>query len=277
MDDAAKAGDPSRNGLPVIDRMCAMLGMLELRLQGATIRDLSDDLDLPRSTVYRSLNTLEAHGIVRRSAAGAYSLGPRVLTLAAQVREDVADDDLAAFVEPWLRRLSEIIGEASKVTVRDGDRALVIAVAQGSSGYGLTIIAGQSFPLHAGGASKLLLAHMPEPEIEAFLSQPLKGLTRRTISDPRRLANELKRIRRRGWALDRGEHSTSVHAIAAPIVDGSGGVVAALSVPFLADRDSMARSRIHTAVLDMARTISSHLAARESRDPARRARMRVPA
>jgi DNA-binding IclR family transcriptional regulator len=86
-----EAGErPARNGLPVIDRLGDLLDFLEQHPAGATIRDLTRSLELPRSSVYRSLNTLEAHGIVRRSPAGAYTLGPRLLALAAQVVMDPA-------------------------------------------------------------------------------------------------------------------------------------------------------------------------------------------
>lgn len=263
------------NGLPVIDRLCDMLLALERRPNGATIRDLTDELALPRSTVYRCLNTLEAHAVVRRSPAGAYTLGPKLLTLAARVEPGVEDDPFALFVAPYLERLSAATGEASKVSVRDGDGALVIAVAQGTRGYGLTVLPGQSFPLHAGGASKLLLAHMPEPEIERMLRQTFNALTRRTVTDPARLRRELATIRRRDWAMDRGEYSTSVHAIAAPIRDAAGNVIAALSVPFLADRGAVQRAQIRTAVIETAASISAGLAARAAtpapHDPRRHA------
>ena len=81
----------ARNGLPVIDRVGDMLDLLERRPGGMTIRDLSQSLALPRSSVYRSLNTLEAHGLVRRSPDGVYRLGPHLLVLAAQVVVDPAD------------------------------------------------------------------------------------------------------------------------------------------------------------------------------------------
>jgi DNA-binding IclR family transcriptional regulator len=247
------------NGLPIIDRMCAILAFLEGRHAGASIGAVADGLALPRSTVYRALNTLESHGIVRRSPAGRYTLGPRLLTFGSQVTAKLQATDLAALVGPHLQRLSGVTGESSKVSVRDGDRALVIAVAQGTSPYGLATVAGQSFPLHVGGASKLLLAYAEESEVERLLGQPLQSFTRRTVVEPRRLLSGLARIRRHGWAEDPGEYSGSVHALAAPIRDGTGRVIAALSVPFLADRDDDHRLRIRSSLLAAAEEISAAL------------------
>jgi DNA-binding IclR family transcriptional regulator len=252
-----------RNGLPVIDRVSDMLDLLERRPAGMTIRDLSQSLSLPRSSVYRSLNTLEAHGLVRRSPAGAYRLGMRFLALAAQVVVDPVERGLVALAQPHLEQLSRATGEASKISVLAGDRALVVAAAQARGSVGVAVVPGKSYPLHAGGASKLLLAHLPPGEIDRHLHAGLPAITRRTVTDREMLKAELEEIRRRGWAQDRGEYSASVHAIAAPLRDRAGRVVAALSVPFLADADARRRVRLREAVTGAAARISAALAAAE--------------
>jgi DNA-binding IclR family transcriptional regulator len=123
------------------------------------------------------------------------------------------------------------------------------------------VVPGKSYPLHAGGASKLLLAHLPPVEIDRHLHAGLPAITHRTVTDREVLKAELEEIRRRGWAQDRGEYSASVHAIAAPLRDGAGRVVAALSVPFLADADARRRVRLREAVTNTAGRISAALAA----------------
>ena len=74
-------GPVDRHRIPAIDRAVEVLSLLERRLNGATIRDLVDALSLPRTTVYRIVNSLETHGMLRRSGEGCYTLGPRLLTL----------------------------------------------------------------------------------------------------------------------------------------------------------------------------------------------------
>lgn len=247
----------------VIDRMSDLLEFLEKHPGGAGIRELSRSLAQPRSSVYRSLNSLEAHGIVRRSAEGAYKLGPRLLALAAQVVVEPAEQHLVEFGQPCLNRVSVVTGEASKLSVLTGDRALVIAVAQGggSIGVAVRVLAGTSYPIHAGAASKLLLAYLPPEEQEALLTQPLHRLTRSTVTDRQALSAELAAIRARGYAADRGEFAASVHALATPVHDHSGRVVAALSIPFLADADARRRVRLRAALRDGARHLSAALAA----------------
>jgi DNA-binding IclR family transcriptional regulator len=112
----------------------------------------------------------------------------------------------------------------------------------------LTATIGERFPLHAGAASKVLLANMPDAARTACLAAPLRPYSARTITDPELLRRELARIRQHGWAEDRGEFSVSVRAVAAPVRDGQGNVVAAVSLAHLADRGAAAIRRFRVAV-----------------------------
>ncbi|HTJ57685.1 MAG TPA: IclR family transcriptional regulator [Devosiaceae bacterium] len=246
-----------KNGVPVLERAMDLLGILERSERGETIRELTVQLDLPRSTVYRILNTFSAHDIVRRNTSGAYLLGTRLLALAGRVRPAQASYDLVALATPFLQKLAEQTGEPCKLSLRDGDRALVIAAALGSHEYSPTPAAGTNYPLHAGAASKLILAHLPAEELEALLKGPLERFTSRTIVEPAKLKAELGRIRRQGFARDQGEHGASVHAIAAPVFEPGGGFVAALSIPFLGDKDVPTRDKLKDAVVRMAAVISA--------------------
>ena len=254
-----------RHRIPAIDRMMDVLVLLERRPNGATIREMVEALGLPRTTVYRILNTLQHHDMVRRSDDGNLRLGPRLLTLAARALGNTQDYDLASLSMPHLQALSEQTGEGSKVSVLDGDGVLVIAAVQGSRDYALTVVPGQRLPAHAGAASKVLLAFRPKSELQALLVGPLAGYTSRTIRDPHRLAAELARIRRQGFAHDKGEYAPSIHAFAAPIPDRSGKVIAALSIPYLAGADKAHMEKIRASVISGAGAIAADLPGRTVR------------
>ncbi|HVW92126.1 MAG TPA: IclR family transcriptional regulator [Devosia sp.] len=254
-------GERGRNGVPVLERTMDLLGLLERSEAGHTIRELTLELGLPRSTVYRILNTLQAHGMVGRTTGGAYLLGTRLLALAARVRPSRAAYDLPELALPFMQRLTEQTGEPCKISVRDGNLALVTAAVLGPHEYSPTPASGTSFPLHAGAASKLILAHLPAAELDDFLARPLERYTPRTITDPGKLRAELGRIRRQGYARDQGEHGASVHAIAAPIFEGDGRFLAALSIPFLGDKDVPTRDKLRDAVVRMAAVISAAIPA----------------
>ncbi|MBP2557915.1 DNA-binding IclR family transcriptional regulator [Neorhizobium galegae] len=255
MDQMSDAG-ASKYTIPVIDRMMDVLEQLERRPNGATIRELTSLLSLPRTTIYRIVNTLQGHDMVRRDDTGAYHLGRRLLSLASHVATGVSEIDLAAFAQPFLDKLSAEIGEGSKLSVIDQDGILVLAAAQGRRQYALTVAPGQRMPIHAGAASKMLLAHLPPEEMAAWLAKPLIAYTPKSLTDPKRLMTELTRIKRLGWAQDRGENAPSIQAFAAPVRDRAGRVVAAISIPYLAGAEASRMEEIRLAAIDAARAMS---------------------
>jgi DNA-binding IclR family transcriptional regulator len=241
----------------VIDRMMDVLGQLERREAGLTIRDLVSQLHLPRTTIYRILNTLQMHDMVHRDENGAYQLGRRLLGLASHVATGASEVDLVAVAQPILDKLAHDLGEGVKLSVLDKNAVLVLAAAQGKREYALTVAPGQRMEPHAGAASKLLLAYLPEPELETHLEKPLVAFTGKTLTDPRRLKSELIRLRRQGWSQDKGETVPSIYAFAAPVYDTRDQMVAALSVPFLAGTEPSRTEEIRLATIATARTLTA--------------------
>jgi DNA-binding IclR family transcriptional regulator len=236
--------------------MMDTLGVLERREDGASITEITQTLRLPRTTIYRILNTLEAHDVVRRDRSGAYRLGRRILSLASHVTASVIDVDIVSLAQPILDRLAAELVASVKLSVIDHEGVLVVAVAQGRRAYALTVTRGQRMAPHAGAAGKLLLAHLPSDELARWLATPLAAFTTQTVTDPRRLRAELGRIRRQGWAQDRGESAPSICAFAAPVVDRQGRVLAAVSLPFLAGAEDARLSELRSAVIGAAQAIS---------------------
>lgn len=246
----------TKHTIPVIDRMMDLLAALEQRGSGMTISELTAVLQQPRTTVYRILNTLQLHDVVRRDDAGAYHLGARLLTLASHVASRASDIDLVAIAQPFIDQLASELGEGVKLSVIDNEGILVLAAAQGRREYALTVAPGQRMPVHAGAASKLLLAYLEPEELARWLNRPLTAFTSKTVTDPKRLRAELARIRRLGWAQDKGENAPSIQAFAAPVFTKSGKMVAALSVPFLTGTETARMEVIRMAAIETAEKIS---------------------
>jgi len=245
--------------IPAIDRMMSVLSVLEDQRDGASITALTTALVLPRSTIYRILNTLEVHDVVQRDGSGTYRLGQRLRKLAAHVPSGAAELDLAALAQPFLDQIAISAGHSVKLSVLEGGGVLVLAAAQGRRPYALGVTPGQQMPINAGAAGKLLFAFEPPERQADWLSRPLSAFTSRTVTDPKRLKAEATRIRRQGWAQDRGESAPSIYAYAAPIRDHSGRVLAALSIPFLHGTESEQAENIRHAVISVAHEISTAL------------------
>lgn len=248
-----------RNGVPVLERTLDLLSVLEQEENGATIRELCTRLSLPRSTVYRVLNSLLARQFVRRSADGVFALGPALVALAARVRPDGGAHDLADIAKGPMQQLRDDLGEPVKLSVRDGDRAKVIVALLGHHEYAPAPSTGTSYPLHAGAASKLILAFLSDADLDRHLSAPLTRYTPRSITDPKKLRTQLMRIRKERFAQDLGEHNLSVHAMAAPVFDHGGRFLAALSIPFLAEKDAQSRERLRMRLVEAAQQISARI------------------
>jgi DNA-binding IclR family transcriptional regulator len=256
--DIARDG-ANKHTIPVIDKMMEVLASLERQPGGASIRTLTAELGVPRTTVYRILNTLQQHDMVWRDEQGSYRLGRRLLSLAAHVASRSSGIDLAALAQPHLDRLALELGEGVKLSVLDEQGVLVLAAAQGRRDYALTVAPGQRMPAHAGAASKVLLAHLPADELGLLLAQPLAAYTAKTLTDPKRLRAELARIKRVGWAQDRGENGPSIQAFAAPVFSRGGELQAALSVPYLAGAEASRMEEIRLATIAAARAISDSM------------------
>ena len=244
--------------VPVIDRMMDVLTHLERDHGRPTVRDLAIGSGIPRSTVYRILNTLEAHGmVVRAGADGGYQLGSRLLALAERVPHGGEWQRLAEIAQPWLQLLAATTGETAKLSVLDAGAALCVAVAQGAGRYAVAAQTGSRFPLHAGAASKVLLAAMDSAAQDAVLSGPLERYTPRTLTDPSVLRAQLASVRSQGWAEDVGEHGTSIGAVAAPLLDAQHRIVAALSIAHFADRPPADRQAYREAAVRTAAEITT--------------------
>ena len=242
--------------VPVIERMMDVLGQLERAEGRPTVNDLATSSGVPRSTVYRILNTLEAHRLVVRSGKGGYQLGSRLVTLAARVPHGAEWERMASLAQPWLQRLAAETGETSKLSVLDGDAALCVAVAQGSASFAAAAMLGGRYPLHAGAASKVLFAAMASEAREVVLAGRLERLTDHTMVDPAALRLHLAQVREQGWAVDVGEHSVSIQAVAAPVRGPKTGVVAAISIAHFAGHTAATRARYCDAVCRCAEAVS---------------------
>ena len=175
-------------------------------------------------TAWRLLATLEDHGLVTRTDSG-YAVGYSVVRIAASADETA----LKAAARPLLERLVDETQEAVSLSV---PRQLTIvsidhiaAPRVVSAGW-----VGEQLPLHCTSNGKLLLASLPEDELAAFLRRPLTALTPATITDPRALRSELRKLRERGYGTEIEEFEPGLHAVSAAAQDARKKPIAILSV-----------------------------------------------
>jgi IclR family acetate operon transcriptional repressor len=246
----------TRNGSPVVERTAHILGAVAEADGGATLADLVDQLDAPRSTVYRILNSLAAHGLVQRLDNSArYGLGPRFVELARRMSPTADRATLVDLGRPILTAAAERVGETFKLSAAEGREMMTLLGAPSPGEYSLTVRVGARSPLHVGAAGKLALAHAGADAITAYCAQPLEARTTHTITDPEALRENLDRALREGYAEDMLESGHGIRAIAAPVI-GRQGFLAAVSCPFIGDPTPERLRHIRNAVIAAARELT---------------------
>ncbi|MDI6024621.1 IclR family transcriptional regulator [Corticibacterium sp. UT-5YL-CI-8] len=240
--------------IPAIERAMDVLDILS-REPGATISAMSELLAIPRSTVYRILNSLEAGGVVAKEGEG-YHLGPKLVRWASAVTRGV---DLVSLARPHLEKLAGEQMAAVKLSVLEADKALVVAVAESPRQYSISTQVGSRFPLHAGAASKVLLAYADEDMQRKILARPMEAVTTSTVVDPAVVSTMLVEIRRDGYATDHGEYVLGINAVAAPVFGPDGGCAGAMSVPYLAEGGEARERILREAVMAAANTLTRQI------------------
>lgn len=240
----------------------ALLVLEELangRAAGMTAAQLADATRTNRVTVHRILTTFLKHGYVRQKRAGApYRLGFRFVELGDRV---IRATDLVQVAQPLLEELVARTGETSHMAVLDGAEAVYVAKTESPHSVRLVSRVGARAPLYCTSLGKAMLAAMPEPMRASLVAQQrFERRTETTLTDPDSLGRELEQVRRRGYAVDRGENEDGVRCVAAAILDRSGMAVAAVSVSGPASRISETRFReLGSAVGEVAAVLSQAL------------------
>ena len=195
--------------------------------------EIAERFEVARSTGYRYLKGLLDGGYVEECANG-YRLGPKVLELARLARKGIGLSDVA---RPVMAGLTEATGETVLLTRRSGGAVVCVDIEVSSHPVHISYERGHVLPINAGAAATVLLAWLPNAELDSLLSTvPLQRFTPRTLTDPERLRARLHVIRKNGYALSRGELDADVLGVAAPIRGHDDEVVAAVSIAAPAHR-----------------------------------------
>lgn len=201
---------------------------------------IAGQVGLDKATVTRLLHTLIAAGYAAREAGThRYRLTGKILNLAHLAAAGI---DLLALARPHLRRLRDRLDETVHLGVMDGLKVVYLDKLESSNSIQLLSAVGQTMPLHSTSLGKAMLAALPANELEAVLAQmTLTPRTERTICDLEELREEIRRTRRRGYAIDDRENEPLGACVAAAVVDAAGRLAGAISVagPYFRVRDHL--------------------------------------
>jgi DNA-binding IclR family transcriptional regulator len=205
------------SGIGVLDKAVGLLHTIAESPCG--LADLCERTGLPRATAHRLAAGLEVHRLLARDDEGRWRLGPALVELAGQV-----NDPLLAAGAAVLPRLREITGESVQLYRREGTSRICVVALEPPAGLRDTVPVGTHLPMTAGSGAKILLAYSDSATQQAVL--PTAKFTDRTLAE----------VRKRGWAQSVAEREPGVASVSAPVRDGRGTVIAAVSVSGPIDR-----------------------------------------
>jgi DNA-binding IclR family transcriptional regulator len=236
----------------------AVIIIESLAEQPRTLSQVAEVLGVHRSTALRLLQTLEANGFARRRGDGRYAVGTRLIAIAQQTLESL---DLRPLAGPHLRRLHALCGHTVHLAQLVDDEIIYVDKIDSADGVRLYSRIGRTASPYASGVGKAILSQLSADRLGRLLDgTQLAQHTPRTFADRDALAAELAAIRDRGWAVDDGEFEDFVNCVAAPIVNSTREVIAAISITSLKVMASLADLRDHVPELRRtARDISSEL------------------
>lgn len=202
-------------------------------------KELQENSDFPKATLYRLLQTLTHQNLLRFDAdTGAYSLGLRLISLAHSAWKHAS---LAPIARPHVEQLAAHAGETIHLAQMDNGQVIFVEKLKSTDRFETLAQVGKVAPAYCTGVGKAMLAFIAPERLDIVLrQQSFFPYTPTTHRDADSLRIELPVIREKGVAYDREEHEEGIVSIAAPIFVSNGRVVGALSVATSTARHSLA-------------------------------------
>lgn len=247
----------------------------------APVSEVAAKAGLAAPTAHRICSELERLGLIQRAPGTRdWTVGPALVGLAAHALTSAAS---FATVDAVLRRVTAETGEMTSLAVQSGDAVHYIASAEAPHDLNLSFRAGQRAPLAPTSSGRLFLSRLDDAAVLRHLrAAPPPAYTPLTERDPHRIAEEVARIRARGYALTNQEYVLHVVGVAVPVEAVDGTFFGALSIAAPDVRMSLTRLRqtvpiLKTAAADIAAALAQPPSAAALRRSGARPRLRKAA
>ena len=234
-DSDAFTGDP--NFMTSLARGLAVIQAFSQRRHHLTISQVSTTTGLSRAAVRRCLYTLAKLGFAGSDDNRHFFLRPRILALGHSY---ISSMPLATAAQPVLEHISHLLHESCSIATLDGVDIVYIARANVTRIMSIDLGVGSRLPAFCTSMGRAILANLPPEELDSVLARvEFKRYTERTITNPAKLTQALRQIRRDGYSIIDQELEHGLRSMAVPIQNPSGKVVAALNIGAHAQRVSI--------------------------------------
>lgn len=217
-----------------VAKALTIINYMSKKSENVSLKQITEDLGLPKSTLAGLLKTLEQYNFVNKLENNKYELGIYLFELGTQVRKKINLDRIA---KSHLEKLADEIKETVNLGILDKDEVLLLDKYIPSTGFQIGAQIGTRIEAHCIALGKVLLSDLTEQEInEIYEDRILTKKTKNTITNLGELKEELKIIKEQGYAVDNEELLEDMRCIAAPIYNNIGDIVAAVSITTLVSR-----------------------------------------
>lgn len=202
------------------------------------IKEISEAMNLSKSTVYGLVNTLVAHRYLEQNPENKrYHLGIRLFEMGMVVQRRM---DLRREARPYARELGDKYHATSHIAALFDSSIVYVDKVDCPGAMILYSHVGKNAPCHCSGVGKAITAFLPPREQKLLLDKTqLESLTENTLVDPEAIRAEWALTAQRGYAVDNEEIEIGLRCVAAPIFNYDGRPIAAISVSASAGRLSL--------------------------------------
>jgi IclR family transcriptional regulator, KDG regulon repressor len=243
----------------VLDRVVSILDCFRPEQTDLRLVDIASATGLHKSTLYRLLEAMRAHGLVGVDAdTGRYHPGLKLFEIASLAAGRFA---LERHSHPTLENLATISGETAHLCILDGSDVVYIAKVECTRTLRIPSAVGQRNPAYCTGVGKAILAFLTRDQVETYIATtPFERFTHKTLTKASELKTNLRQIAIQGYAVDDQEREDGVRCVAAPIRDHAGSVIAAISIAGPSLRVTKERvAELASCVMEAAHEISTSL------------------
>nr|WP_307832168.1 IclR family transcriptional regulator [Prauserella cavernicola] len=198
-----------------MERVCSILNLLQNSIDGVSLIEVGQATELPKSSAFRYLWTLEAHRYVERDEqTGLYRLGLGFVGMQSRHLEVLRER-----ARPWLEELRDEFEETANLGILDGDHVIYVDIVESRHKVRSAASRGDRDPLHSTALGKAIASRLPEARLRDLLQRTgMEQHSDNTITSIEAYVDELAKVRRLGYAVDNGENAPDGRCIAAPLL-----------------------------------------------------------
>lgn len=197
-----------------------LLQLLSSRGRPMTLKEITEQSGLPKSTVFGLLTTMRDYDVIAQTPEGKYGLGLRLFEYGCQISRSW---DISLVAKPYMEHLASSVGASVMISICEGGHVITFDQAETRDKLRIVSDIGSRLPIYCTSQGKVFLANMPRPEAQKLLQRlQLVQFTPHTITDAALLMQEIDSCRKNGYAIENGEYKIGLRSISAPIysIDG---------------------------------------------------------